>query len=69
MLLWFIGLVGSLVGEGTALASALNYVGLIDHYNNFGQGIIDSRDLIYFVSLTLGSLYLATRIVETRRWR
>ena len=35
----------------------------------FNQGVLDTRHLLYFVVLTLGALYLAARILESRRWR
>jgi len=69
MLLWFIGLVEQVLGPDSAVGKAFAYAGLSDHYFNFGQGVIDSRDLLYMVSLTVGALFLATRILESRRWR
>lgn len=67
MLMWFLPLVGD-AGDGP-LFSALGYAGLSDHYQNFGQGVIDTRDLVYFISITVGALYLTIRTLETRRWR
>jgi ABC-2 type transport system permease protein len=69
LMLWFLPILGdSGIGDSFVIKS-LAYMGLSDHYMNFGEGIIDSRDVIYFLSLTFGSLFLATRIIETRRWR
>jgi ABC-2 type transport system permease protein len=66
MVLWFLPF---LAGSESTVGQVLAYLGLTEHYNNFGQGIVDSRDVIYFLSVTLGALYLATRILESRRWR
>lgn len=69
LMLWFLPILGeSGIGQ-SPVVKGLAYMGLSDHYMNFGEGIIDSRDVIYFLTLTFGSLFLATRIIETRRWR
>lgn len=68
LVLWFLPILNQ-IGTEASWAKALAYLGLSDHYMHFGDGLIDSRDLIYFVSLTFGCLFLATRILETRRWR
>jgi ABC-2 type transport system permease protein len=62
---------------GTALQSAtgwwadfLNYLVFSRHYyNNFLSGAADLTDIVYFVSVVALFLFLATRIVESRRWR
>ncbi|MCB0215107.1 MAG: ABC transporter permease subunit [Chloroflexi bacterium] len=70
MILWFLPILGEAPSAAdNPILQALAYLGLSDHYLNFGQGVIDSRDVIYFLTITIGSLFLATRIIETRRWR
>ncbi len=69
MVLWFLPLIGDVWATGSPMAGALKYVGLSDHYLNFGRGLVDSRDVVYFVIVTVGALYLATRALESRRWR
>jgi ABC-2 type transport system permease protein len=69
MVLWFLPLVGEIGGSDSPVLAGLAQLGLSDHYANFGRGVIDSRDLLYFVTLTVGALYIATRILESRRWR
>jgi ABC-2 type transport system permease protein len=68
MVLWFLPLVEE-IGGGSTILAGLAQLGLSDHYTNFGQGVIDSRDVVYFITLTAGALYLATRVLESRRWR
>lgn len=69
MVLWFMGLAERITGGTGGVVSVLSYIGLSNHYLNFSEGTIDTRDVIYFVSLTVGALYLATRVLEARRWR
>jgi ABC-2 type transport system permease protein len=67
MVLWFISLAREV--SDNPVMQAVGYAGLSDHYNNFLQGMIDTRDLVYFATLIVGCLYLAVRVLETRRWR
>jgi ABC-2 type transport system permease protein len=39
------------------------------HYTDFSQGVVDLVHVLYFVALTLYVLFLAVKIVESRRWR
>ena len=47
----------------------LSYFGLFDQMNDFAQGVVDSRTMIFYVSLTLFFLFLTLRVVESRRWK
>lgn len=38
------------------------------HFNSMVRGVIDTRDLVYFLSLTGLSLAMAFRALERRRW-
>ncbi|MBI4768856.1 MAG: hypothetical protein HY784_00195 [Chloroflexi bacterium] len=52
------------------LASALGYLDMSVHYfDNMIRGVVDTTDVLYFVSLTVLFLFLGTRTVEARRWR
>jgi ABC-2 type transport system permease protein len=67
LVLWVIsGLAGG-VGGANEVA---RYLSFGDHlFDNLFQGVIDLGDVLYFVSLTVLSLFAASQIVESRRWR
>ncbi len=51
-------------------ADFVRELGLQAHYDaTLAQGIIRAEDILYFVFLMVGALFITTRIVETRRWR
>lgn len=65
--LWVIG--GVRAGSSTLSQSAA-YLGILNHYyDNLYQGVIHLTDLIFFLSLTALALFLASQVVESRRWR
>jgi ABC-2 type transport system permease protein len=52
-----------------SLAPLVEYLSLDVHFANIARGVIDSRDIIYYLSLIGACLFLATRSLESRRWR
>ena len=53
----------------TLLASFLEYLSASYHFSNISRGVIDSRDVIYYLSLIFFFLFLAVRALENRKWR
>jgi ABC-2 type transport system permease protein len=39
------------------------------HFMPFGQGIVHTRDIVYYLVVTYVMLFGATRVLEARRWR
>ncbi|MBZ0273152.1 ABC transporter permease subunit [bacterium] len=67
LLLWILGwLAESLPGTAGAV---LKYVAILPHFDNFADGVIAVKDLVYFASFVAVFLFLATRVVESARWR
>ena len=50
------------------LAILLNYVSFQSRLSNFWRGLVDSRDVVFFVSVTAVSLAVAFRALERRKW-
>ncbi len=55
-----------------AFENGLDYIlqqmGMAFHYNNINQGLLDSRDIIYFISIVVFFLFLCYYSLESRRW-
>jgi ABC-2 type transport system permease protein len=51
------------------LAGAINFVSLAFHFESFSKGLIDSRDLAFFILSTILFLFLNTRVLIFRKWR
>ena len=50
-------------------ASVFNYLSLDYHFSSFEKGLIDTRDLIFYLALTALFLYLNTKVLVFRKWR
>ena len=59
---------GDLVQNQT-LTDIFGYINLLDHMDELGKGIIDSRRLVYYLSTTALFLFLTTRALAAKKWR
>lgn len=50
------------------VSDILNYLSIISHYQEFYSGVIDSKDVVYYLAVIAVSLFLSVRVLETRRW-
>lgn len=64
-----------IIGENLVLISTpgflvplFKYLGLGNHFESIARGVIDSRDLIYYLSMIGFFLFLNVRSVAERRW-
>ncbi len=54
---------------GPVVGDLLQYLSLIGHYANFSQGVLNTSDVIYYLSFTGISLFLTHRALDSFRWR
>ncbi|GAB4365491.1 MAG: hypothetical protein Kow0042_04730 [Calditrichia bacterium] len=67
LLLWVIGWAANFSGPG--LADILNYLSIINHFEDFAQGVIDSRHVFYYLLFSAFGLYITLKSVESVKWR
>lgn len=66
-LLLVCGMVVSVVGP--TLGPILAAIGIGTHFSNIARGVVDTRDVVYYLSLIAGCLLVAQASLESRRWR
>ncbi len=66
MALWILSFLASSDGILQPLGQM---IGLMNHMEAFGQGLLKSNDLVWFGSLTALFLFVAQQRVESHRWR
>ena len=67
LVLYTVGWLGETLQGGAA--ELIKYVSITDHFQELTKGIIDTRELVYFGTLLVVSLFLTQRSVESVRWR
>ena len=67
LIFWVIGWSSDYLG-GT-WGRVLSHLSLIEHFDSFAKGVLDTRDVLYFVDFTIVALFLTLRSLEARRWK
>jgi ABC-2 type transport system permease protein len=57
----------SLSGSGI-LPNILSQIGISSHYTSMSRGVMDTRDMIYFITLSAFFILLTKFIIEKRKW-
>jgi ABC-2 type transport system permease protein len=53
--------------DSTGLAQVINYVSIVTHFENFGKGVLDSKDVVFYISGIFLWLFATSRLVELLR--
>jgi ABC-2 type transport system permease protein len=67
LFLWVITWIGSF--SGPTVDSLVNYLSIINHFDDFGKGVIDTTHVIYYLSFITFGLFLTAKSVDSERWR
>jgi len=67
LLLWLSGALEELVGPTAGKVVA--YLPIFAHYVDMVRGVIDTTDIVYYVTLVALFLFLSTRVIESGRWK
>jgi ABC-2 type transport system permease protein len=53
----------------TDTIQVLNYLSIVSHLDPFTRGVIDTKDVVYYLSMIFLGLFLTTRSLESIRWK
>ncbi|MFP4431876.1 MAG: ABC transporter permease subunit [Spirochaetaceae bacterium] len=52
-----------------AVAAVVNYLSIGHHFRSFERGLVDTRDVVFYLGMTFLFLYLNTKVLVYRKWR
>ncbi len=55
--------------ESTATSKVLGYLSVVGHFEPFTKGVLDSKDVVFYLSAIFLGLFLTARSMESLRWR
>ena len=55
--------------DSTVPAQVVNYLSIVTHFENFGKGVLDSKDVVFYISFIFFALFATSRSMESLRWR
>jgi len=67
ILLWLTEALADFMGP--PVSNLLSYLALGNHFFDFTKGIVDTKDVIYYLSVIAAGLSLATTTLSARRWK
>jgi len=67
LFMWVIGWGAQAAGPTTG--QILQYLSIVEHMEHFLRGVVDTSDLVYYLSFILFSLFLCHRVLDSNRWR
>jgi len=67
LMLWIIN--WSADQSGPTMRSVLNHLSIIDHFEDFARGVIDTKHVVYYLSFITFGLFLTAKSVDSERWR
>jgi ABC-2 type transport system permease protein len=65
---WFLGWAID-PDSGKQVGKVLGELSVIGHLSNFIKGVINTRDLTYYLLFIFTSVFLTLRVLESKRWR
>jgi len=67
LLLWLLSWFTAFGNTGST--QVVNYLSIVTHFEGFAKGVIDTRDVIYYLSMIFFGLFITARSMESLRWR
>jgi ABC-2 type transport system permease protein len=67
LILWVLDWVSSYNQD--AWAKVVAYLSVITHFEPFSKGVIDTKDVIFYLTMIFLGLFLTARSLESSRWR
>ncbi len=68
LVLFILGVGEFVTRDGTLMHEVCAHVSVWAHMNDFSSGVVDSRRLVFYGTLAVLPLFLATRAVDAWRW-
>ncbi len=67
LLLWVFDWVSAY--ETATWAKVMSYLSVVTHFEPFAKGILDTKDVVFYLSAIFLGLFLTARSMESLRWR
>jgi ABC-2 type transport system permease protein len=67
LLFWILSWASS--SAGGIWKGVLNYMSFFEHFDDMTRGILDTADIVYYLSFSFFGLFLTHAVIQSRRWR
>jgi ABC-2 type transport system permease protein len=67
LLLWVLSWTSEF--DTSATSKIFSYLSVVSHFEPFNRGVLDLKDVVFYVSVIFFGLFLTARSMESLRWR
>ena len=67
LMFWVVNWIGE--SSGPTTRDIVAYLSIVEHFDDFARGIIDTKHVIYYLSFITFGLFLTAKSVDSERWR
>ncbi len=67
LLLWIVGWFAD--SAGPTVGPITSWLSITEHFEDFSKGVIDTKHVLYYLSLITFGLFLTAKSVDSERWR
>ena len=67
LLLWVVGWAANFTSP--LFGKILNELSLVRHFEGFSKGVINIKDVVFYLSFIFFCLFITGRVLESKRWR
>lgn len=67
LLLWVFDWMSSY--DQSTWAQVMSYISVVTHFDAFSKGVLDSKDIVFYISVIFFGLFMTARSMESLRWR
>jgi ABC-2 type transport system permease protein len=55
--------------DSSVTAQVVNYLSIVTHFDSFAKGVLDTKDVVFYLSMIFFCLFATSRAMESLRWR
>lgn len=66
---WVVGFLGDVGGATSSYGDLLKSLSIVEHYQDFLKGIVDTGGVVYYLTFIAFGLFLTARVIDSGRWR
>ena len=67
LIFWLIDFLADALGPQAA--AVVSYLSILEHFDRMNQGIIDTQDIVFYLSIVIFCLLLSQTMIQSHRWR
>jgi ABC-2 type transport system permease protein len=66
LVFWIVGWIAEF--SPGPVGAVLTHLSILEHNDAFAKGVLDTKDVVYYLNFTALALFLSLRALESRRW-